>query len=132
MKKSIEDYYGSDIGRMPNAIAYAARYAPDAFDGYMQSRIAVISDNPTHQLPKKYANLIFAILDVATGNIEGATNHSRAALNAGLHQDELVTAYVQAWLVAGFAAAWGKVCWRVLEQLEKEGLVTPPPDPTED
>ena len=126
MKPSIEEYYGSDIGRIPNAIAFAAKYAPEAFDGYMQSRMAVISDNPSHSLPKKYANLIFAILDVATGNIEGATNHSRAALQAGLNQDELVTAYVQAWLVAGFAAAWGKVCWHVLEQLEKEGLVSAP------
>jgi alkylhydroperoxidase/carboxymuconolactone decarboxylase family protein YurZ len=123
---SIEEYYGDDIGRLPSAIAYAVKYAPEAFDGYMASRRWVIDKETTHSLPKPYANLIFAILDVATGNVEGATNHSRAALKSGLKQDELIAAYVQAWLVAGFAGAWGKVCWRVLEQLEQEGLVEAP------
>jgi alkylhydroperoxidase/carboxymuconolactone decarboxylase family protein YurZ len=125
MDKKIEQYYMEDIGRIPSAIAYAAKYAPEAFDGYMTSRRSIIGESE-HALPKQYANLVFAILDVVTGNIEGATNHSRAALLAGLKQEELVTAFVQAWLVAGFAAAWGKVCWHVLEQLEKEDLIVNP------
>ncbi|MPZ24945.1 MAG: carboxymuconolactone decarboxylase family protein [Micromonosporaceae bacterium] len=120
--ESYEDYYQNDIGRVPDAIRYAIDYAPEAFDGYFASRTAVIRQDGA-ALPKRYANLIFAVLDVATGNVVGATNHTRAALEAGCTPDEVVAAFVQTWLVAGFAATWGKVGWRVLAALEDEGVL---------
>lgn len=121
-RSSYEDYYRNDIGRVPNAIRYAIDYAPEAFGGYFASRQAIIKDEGA-ALPKQYANLIFAVLDVATGNVEGATNHARAALQAGCTPEEVVAAFVQTWLVAGFAATWGKVGWRVLAALEDEGVL---------
>jgi alkylhydroperoxidase/carboxymuconolactone decarboxylase family protein YurZ len=74
----------------------------------------------TGPLPQEMKSLIIGILDVATGNYDGALNHARAALAAGLPWEGLLQAYCLMWIVQGFASTWGNVGWRVIDALRLE------------
>jgi alkylhydroperoxidase/carboxymuconolactone decarboxylase family protein YurZ len=119
----IINYYENDLGLIPAPISAAGRAMPAALLGYFEMRQFVwgeTDDQPT--LPKKYVNLIFALLDLSSQNELGAVNHARAALQAGLDWHELMQGIVQVWIVFGFASTWGTVGYKVVQSLEAEGF----------
>lgn len=117
----VREFYRQQLGEVPPSVECALRNVPDELLGYMALRNTLQRRVDGPGLPARYASLIFAVLDVADRNFDGALNHSRAALNHGLHWEELMHGLVQTWIVRGFAGSWGVVGWRVVEALEKEG-----------
>lgn len=120
--EEIRGYYQQQVGNVPPPIQAAIEHMPEAMAGYMRLRNFITDDAGGEGLPARYIGLVFAMLDTATGNYEGALNHGRAALNAGLNWRELMQGFVQVWVVHGFASTWGKVGFKVVEQLQKEGF----------
>lgn len=119
----IADYYTHDVGDLPAQIETALKFAPEALSGYMGMRRFVWdpSDTSEARLSKKHVNLVFTVLDVATNNLAGATNHARAALDAGLTWNELMQSMVQLWIVCGFASSWGITGYKMIQDLDEEG-----------
>jgi hypothetical protein len=117
----IRDFYLQQLGEVPPSIECALRTVPAELIGYMSLRRALQQRVDRHGLPARYASLVFAVLDIADRNYDGALNHSRAALHHGLNWDEFMHAVVQTWIVKGFAGSWGTVGWRVVTALEEEG-----------
>lgn len=118
----VRAFYQRDVGEVPPSIESGLRHIPDAITGYMALRDHIDNLAGGTGLPRQYASLVFALLDVAERNFDGALNHSRAALNHGLTWDELMHGLVQTWIVKGFATAWGTVGWRLVEALAAEGF----------
>lgn len=120
--ESIREYYEQDVGRYPDQVRIAVEEMPDAFSGYMEIRKYVLggSDSP-EDLPKRYVNLNFTLLDIASNNLEGAVNHARAALDSGLHWKELLQGLAQVWIVFGFASTWGRSGYQLVQALRDEG-----------
>lgn len=118
----VRAFYRNQLGEVPPSVECALRTVPDELLGYMALRNALQQRVDGPGLPAKYASLVFAVLDVADRNYDGALNHARAALNHGLSWDELLHGLVQTWIVRGFAGSWGAVGWRVVAALEEEGF----------
>lgn len=120
--EEIRNYYQQQVGNVPPSIDCAIEHMPQAMAGYMQLRHFITDEANGEGLPARYVGLVFAVLDTGTANYDGALNHARAALNAGLKWRELIQGLVQVWVVHGFASTWGTVGYRVIEQLQKEGF----------
>ena len=77
------DAYLQTIGEVPPAIAAMNRADPQVLDGFLTIREAIMSDKDDG-LPFKYKELIFVLLDLLAGNLDGARLHLGAGLDAGL------------------------------------------------
>lgn len=119
--EEIRDFYRRTLGEVPPSVETGLHVIPEAISGYMALRSYLADLTDGRGLPRQYASMVFALLDIAERNYDGALNHSRAALDNGLRWDELMHGYVQTWVVKGFATSWGTVGWRVVDQLLKEG-----------
>jgi hypothetical protein len=120
--EEIRALYREDLGEVPPSVECGLSVIPEAIAHYVSLRRYLDGLADGDGLPRPYASLVFALLDVAERNYDGALNHSRAALNHGLTWTELMHGYVQTWVVKGFATSWGTVGWRVVEQLRAEGF----------
>jgi alkylhydroperoxidase/carboxymuconolactone decarboxylase family protein YurZ len=112
--------YARSVGDLPPSIALAMDTIPDQLQAYLHLRNTVHETGP---LPKDILSLLMSVLDVATGNYDGALSHGRAALKNGLPLEGLLQAYTVMWLIQGFASTWGNVGWRVIAQLRDEVAV---------
>jgi hypothetical protein len=118
----VRDFYRAAVGEVPPSVEQGLRTIPGAITSYLELRrhLDALTDGPG--LPGRYASLVFALLDVAERNYDGALNHGRAALRQGLSWDEFLHGMVQTWIVKGFATSWGTVGWRVVDALAREGF----------
>ncbi len=57
-------------------------------------------------LPFKYKELVFVLFDLLAGNLDGASLHLGAGLDAGLTRTELTEALLQTMLLHGLKT-WG-------------------------
>lgn len=117
-KKDLLKHYQQTLGNIPAPISALMKYDPVSFEGYTMIRKNIMKKPPNGALPVKIKELIFVILDCVVGNLEGAKNHVRAALKAGLKMEELVEALVQVMMVIGITS-WGMVGYKVAEFAEK-------------
>jgi hypothetical protein len=69
-------------------------------------------------LDLKTKELIYVVLDTATGNLTGANNHLRAAVDQGLTVPELAEAMIQVMNVCGITT-FGQTGYKVLDEAKR-------------
>jgi alkylhydroperoxidase/carboxymuconolactone decarboxylase family protein YurZ len=114
---AIEDgrrHFMDTLGNVPEAIRAMMEYAPEAFVGYLEMRKAIYRNPPEGALDLKSKELLYVILDVVTGNLDGAKNHAKAAVDAGLTLPELAEACMQTMAVCGITT-WGQTGWKLCD-----------------
>ncbi|MEQ9811829.1 MAG: carboxymuconolactone decarboxylase family protein [Azospirillaceae bacterium] len=102
------------LGELPGPIASLETHAPQALAGYMRTRDFIYTDVDEGGLDLKTKELIYVVLDTATGNLAGAKNHLGAAMRAGLTVPELAQALIQVMTVCGITT-WGQTGYFVLD-----------------
>jgi alkylhydroperoxidase/carboxymuconolactone decarboxylase family protein YurZ len=105
MSSSRLDAYRETLGRVPPPIAAMNEADPQVLEGYLTMREAIMSSRDDG-LPFKYKSLIFVILDLLAGNLDGAKLHLTAGLNAGLKPREVTEALLQTMMLHG-VKTWG-------------------------
>jgi len=89
------------LGGLPEVIKLMVSQMPAVFEGYSRMRSAVMAGDS--QIPRHYKELIFILLDLATGSVDGALIHTSVAMSKGLSIRELTEALAQAVLVLGIS-----------------------------
>ena len=107
-------HFMETLGNVPEPIRAMIDYAPDAFLGYLKMREAIYRTPPQGALDMKTKELVYVLLDVVTGNLDGAKNHSKAAVAAGLTLPELSEALMQVMAVCGITT-WGQTGWKLCD-----------------
>ena len=105
------EHFERSLGNVPAPIAAMREGAPDALEGYVQLRAAVLEDHEDG-LDLAMKELMFVVLDVVYDNEPGAMNHLEAAVRAGLRPRQLLDALLQTMMVGGIQT-WGKSGHRV-------------------
>ena len=97
--------YLETLGKVPPPIAAMHEADPQVLEGYLTMREAIM-ETREDGLPFKYKELVFVILDLLAGNLDGAKLHLAAGLDAGLTKRELTEALLQTMLLHG-VKTWG-------------------------
>lgn len=110
-----KDHFMATLGNLPEPIRAMMEHAPESFVGYLKFRESIYR-TPAQgaHLPLKTKELIYVILDIVTGNVEGAKNHAQAGVSAGMTSGELAEACMQIMHVCG-VTAWGMAGYKVLD-----------------
>lgn len=116
--KRAKDHFVSVLGTLPEPIRAMADYAPEALVAYMHFKDYLYKPPGEAALDLKTKELIYVVLDTATGNLAGANNHLRAAMNEGLTVPELAEAMIQIMNVCGITA-WGQTGYKVLDEARR-------------
>jgi len=116
-------HFQSTIGTVPDSVALLARHAPEAFAAYLAAREAAYRLPPEGHLPLASKELVFIVLDVVAGHVEGAIAHAEAGLRAGLTGGQIMEALSIAILVHGHQS-WARAGAAVMCHVER--LTTPP------
>jgi AhpD family alkylhydroperoxidase len=114
-------HFMETLGNIPEPIRAMIDHAPDFFPGYLRMREWIYQKRPGG-LDLKTKELIYVLLDIVTGNLDGANNHAAAAVKAGLTSTELMDACMQVYHVCGITT-WGKTGYKVVDfvaELEKQ------------
>ena len=111
-------HYLSVLGVMPEPIRAMADYAPEALVAYQQFKDYLYKPEGEAALDLKTKELIYVVLDTATGNLPGANNHLRAAVDQGLTIPELTEALIQVMNVCGITT-WGQTGYKVLDEAKR-------------
>lgn len=111
-------HYLSVLGVMPEPIRAMADYAPEALVAYQQFKDYLYKPDGEAALDLKTKELIYVVLDTATGNLPGANNHLRAAVDQGLTVPELAEALIQVMNVCGITT-WGQTGYKVLDEAKR-------------
>lgn len=108
-------HFMQTLGNLPEPIRAMMEYLPEHFAGYLQFREAVYQtpEQGAH-LPVKTKELLYTVLDIVTGNLEGAKNHAQAGVTAGMTTGELAEACMQVMHVCG-VTTWGKTGYKVVD-----------------
>lgn len=110
-----KEHFMHTLGNLPEPIRAMMEHAPDSFVGYLKFRESVYrTPEQGAHLPLKTKEMIYVILDIVTGNVEGAKNHARAAVAAGMTSGELAEACMQIMHVCG-VTTWGTAGYRVVD-----------------
>ena len=102
-----ERHFRDLLGVLPEPIRAMAEYAPEALVAYLQFKDYIYKPKAQVGLDLKTKELLYVVLDTATGNLAGANNHLRAAVDAGLNLTELAEAMIQIMNVCGITT-WGQ------------------------
>ena len=111
-------HYLSVLGVLPEPIRAMADYAPEALVAYQQFKDYLYKPAGDAALDLKTKELIYVVLDTATGNLAGANNHLRAAVDQGLTVPELAEALIQVMNVCGITT-WGQTGYKVLDEAKR-------------
>ena len=118
-----KDHFMKTLGNLPEPIRAMMEHVPESFAGYLQFRESIYrTPEQGAHLPLKTKEMIYVILDIATGNTEGAKNHAQAAVAAGMTSGELAEACMQIMHVCG-VTTWGMSGYKVVDYvagLERE------------
>ncbi len=123
-------HFMQTLGNLPEPIRAMMEYLPEHFAGYLRFREAVYKtpEQGAH-LPVKTKELLYTVLDIVTGNLDGAKNHAQAGVSAGMTSGELAEACMQVMHVCG-VTTWGKTGYKVVDYvagLERAGSSSPAP-----
>lgn len=114
---STEEHFGGTIGGVPESVALLRRHAPETFAAYLAQREAVYRAPPEGHLDLAAKELVFIVLDVVAGHVEGALAHAEAGLRAGLTQGQIMEALSIAILIHGHQC-WAKAGAAVMRRVE--------------
>jgi len=119
-QEALRAHYMETLGNLPEPIRAMLDYAPEALAGYTRTR-QWIYRRPEEggALDVKTKELIYVLLDVVTGNLDGAKNHCRAAMKEGLTVPELAEACMQVMAVCGITT-WGQTGWKLCDFAAEE------------
>ena len=115
---SAKAHYISVLGVIPEPIRAMADYAPEALVAYQHFKDYLYKPEGEAALDLKTKELIYVVLDTATGNLPGANNHLRAAVDQGLTVPELAEALIQVMNVCGITT-WGQTGYKVLDEARR-------------
>lgn len=108
-------HFMETLGNIPEPIRAMMDYLPNHFAGYLDFREAVYQTGPGH-LDLKTKELLYTLLDIVTGNLDGAKNHGHAAFKAGMTSLELAEGCMQVMHVCG-VTTWGKTGYKVVDYI---------------
>lgn len=108
------EHFMETLGNVPEPIRAMMDYAPGYFAGYLRMREHIYQRPPEGSLDLKTKELIYVLLDVVTGNLDGAKNHLRAAMKEGLTLGELTDGCLQVLHVCG-VTTWGTTGYKVCD-----------------
>jgi len=111
-------HYIKVLGVLPEPIRAMAEYAPPALLAYQQFKDYLYQPEGRAALDLKTKELIYVVLDTATGNLTGANNHLRAAVDQGLTLPELAEAIIQVMNVCGITT-FGQTGYKVLDEAKR-------------
>jgi AhpD family alkylhydroperoxidase len=111
-------HFGQTIGQVPESVALLQRHAPEAFAAYLAAREAAYRLPPEGHLPLAQKELVFIVLDVAAGHVEGAVAHAEAGLKAGLTPGQIMEALSIAILIHGHQC-WARAGAAVMKRVEE-------------
>ncbi len=121
---AVKEHFMATLGNLPEPIRAMADYAPEALIGYARTRQYIMRKPPEAALDLRTKELIYVLLDVVTGNLDGAKNHLAAAMREGLTTAQLAEACMQVMAVCGITT-WGQTGWKLCDhaaELERDGL----------
>lgn len=104
-------HYLDTLGNVPDAIEQLFDLNADVAAGYTAIRRQAYTDEPGH-LALRYRELLFVVMDIEVSNFDGAANHLRAAIKAGLTRTEFGDALIELLIVRG-VSTWGLVGHRL-------------------
>jgi alkylhydroperoxidase/carboxymuconolactone decarboxylase family protein YurZ len=108
-------------GAVPDSFSLLRAHAPEAFAGYgLMRSLATRAPEAGGALDRKTSELVFALLDVLIGDVEGAKGHAARAVGHGLTLPELAQGLVQVVMVGGIGT-WNRAGAAVLRHCE--GLI---------
>jgi AhpD family alkylhydroperoxidase len=113
-----EGHFGATIGKLPDSVDLLRRHAPEAFAAYLAAREAAYRPPPEGHLPLASKELVFIVLDVAAGHVEGAVAHAEAGLRAGLTSGQIMEALSIAILIHGHQC-WARAGAAVMRRVEE-------------
>jgi alkylhydroperoxidase/carboxymuconolactone decarboxylase family protein YurZ len=113
-----KQHYLDVLGVLPEPIRAMAEYAPEALLAYQHFKDYLYKPAGEAALDLKMKELIYVVLDTATGNLPGANNHLRAAVDQGLTMQELAEALIQVMNVCGITT-WGQTGYKVLDEAKR-------------
>jgi AhpD family alkylhydroperoxidase len=113
-----ETHFGATIGGVPDSVALLRRHAPEAFAAYLMAREAAYREPPAGHLDLASKELVFIVLDVAAGHVEGAVAHAEAGLRAGLTPGQIMEALSIAILIHGHQC-WARAGAAVMKRVEE-------------
>lgn len=120
MQQAVEKgkaHFMETLGNLPEPIRALMEHAPDQFVGYLRFREAVYRpQSEGAHLDMKTKELLYTVLDVVTGNLDGAKNHGHAAFRAGMTSGELAEACMQVMHVCG-VTTWGTTGYKVVDYI---------------
>lgn len=111
-------HYLKVLGVLPEPIRAMAEYAPEALVAYQHFKDYLYQPEGQAALDLKTKELIYVVLDTATGNLAGANNHLRAAVDQGLTVPELAEAMIQVMNVCGITT-FGQTGYKVLDEAKR-------------
>lgn len=121
MGDEAERHFQETIGALPESVASLRRHAPELFASYAATRARLYrAPRDGGHLDLTAKELVFTVLDVAAGHVEGAKAHAAAGLAAGLTAAQIMEALEICILVNGhhtWANAGAAVMRHVEEQL---------------
>jgi alkylhydroperoxidase/carboxymuconolactone decarboxylase family protein YurZ len=107
--------FEATTGRVPDAFRLLLQHAPGAFAGYGLLREAAMrAPDQGGALDVRTKELIFVLLDVLMGSVDGAKVHATNALRQGLTLPELAEGLVQCIMVGGITT-WNRAGRQVME-----------------
>lgn len=102
-------------GRVPEGFNLLLQHAPGAFAGYGLLREAAMrAPEQGGALDLRTKELVFVLLDVLVGAVDGAKGHATNAIRHGLTLEQLAEGLVQCILVGGITT-WNTAGRAVLE-----------------
>ncbi len=123
MTDDANSHFEATIGAMPDSAALMRRHAPEFFASYLAQRAHVYRLPPAGHLDLASKELVFIVLDVAAGHVEGAKAHAAAGLAAGLTPGQIMEALSIAILIHGHQC-WARAGSAVMRRIEQ--LTAPP------
>ncbi|HYF20341.1 MAG TPA: carboxymuconolactone decarboxylase family protein [Ramlibacter sp.] len=120
MREAVERgkaHFQETLGNLPEPIRAMMEHCPDQFVGYLRFREGVYRpQSDGAHLDLKTKELLYTVLDVVTGNLDGAKNHGHAAFKAGMTSGELAEACMQVMHVCG-VTTWGTTGYKVVDYI---------------
>ena len=112
-----KNHFMETLGNLPAPIRAMMEHVPESFVGYLQFRESIYrKQSEGAHLDLKTKELIYTILDIVTGNLDGAKNHGHAAFQAGMTAGELAEACMQIFHVCGITT-WGTCGYLVVDYI---------------
>ena len=117
-----ERHFQDTVGALPDSVAVLRRHAPALFRSYAETRARLYRPPPDGHLEVAAKELVFIVLDVVAGHVDGARAHAAAGLAAGLTPEQIMEALEICILIHGHHT-WARAGMAVMQHVE--GIAQP-------